>query len=211
MSPSILRASRARRAACLLLVVAGSAGAQYKVVAPDGRVTYTDRAPSAEQGRVVTLNGRNAPADEDAALPFELREAANRYPVTLYITPSGCEPCEPARALLRKRGIPYSERMVATSEDTAALEKFSGSREAPTLTIGAQVVRGYSPELWNSYLDAAGYPRESKLPSNYAYKPPAPMVERTLPPGRPAAAPAPSAAPALPPALPPAAASGIRF
>jgi glutaredoxin len=211
MSPSILRASPARLAACLLLAAAGSAGAQYKVVAPDGRVTYSDRAPSAEQGRVVTLNGRNAPADEDAALPFELRTTASRYPVTLYVAPSGCEPCESGRALLRKRGIPYGERMVGSSEDAAALEKFSGSREAPTLTIGAQVVRGYAPDLWNAYLDAAGYPRESKLPSNYAYKPPAPVVERTLPPGKPAAAAATPAAPALPPALPPAAASGIRF
>ena len=63
-------------------------------------------------------------------------------------------------------------------EDSEALEKLSGGRDAPTLTIGSQIVRGMAPDLWNSYLDAAGYPRESKLPSSYQYRPPTPIVER---------------------------------
>ena len=196
-------------AACVLLGLAGGAHAQYKVVAPDGKVTYTDRAPPPEQGRVVTINGRTAPAEPDSSLPYELREATRRYPVTLYVASAGCEPCDSARGLLRKRGVPYTEHVVSSPEDAEALERLSGSREAPTLTIGAQVVRGYAPELWTSYLDAAGYPHESKLPTTYAYKPATPVVER---PPVASAKPAKPAAPPEAPRLPPVNAAGsIRF
>jgi len=191
-----------------LLSLCAAAHAQYKVVAPDGKITYTDRAPAPEQGRVVTINGRSAPSEPDNDLPYELRDVARRYPVTLYVAPNGCEPCDSARALLRKRGVPYREHVISSAEDGEALERLSGSREAPTLTIGAQVVRGYAPELWSSYLDAAGYPRDSKLPSTYAYKPATPVVERpAVASARPAAsAPAPEA-----PRLPPVNAGTIRF
>src|SRR5207244_3148754 len=81
---------------CVLLGLAGAAAAQYKVIAPDGRITYTDRAPAPEQGRVVTINGRNAPAAPDNDLPYELRQPASRYPVTLYLATSG--PRRSARA-----------------------------------------------------------------------------------------------------------------
>ncbi|MBK6786225.1 MAG: hypothetical protein IPG77_00830 [Betaproteobacteria bacterium] len=37
--------------------------ALYKVVQPDGSVTYTDRPPAAGSGRIITL-GRNAAAAE---------------------------------------------------------------------------------------------------------------------------------------------------
>src|SRR5436190_19996578 len=104
--PSPNRRSRlAPLVACLLLGVAAHAHAQYKVVGPDGKITYTDRAPAPEQGRILTVNGRTATSAPDNDLPYELREAAKRYPVTLYVAPSGCEPCEAARAMLRKRGV----------------------------------------------------------------------------------------------------------
>jgi glutaredoxin len=165
--------------ACAALLGAAPALAQYKVVSPEGRITYTDRAPGPSDGRVAAINGRNAPAAaENEALPFELRQAASKYPVTLYVATSACDPCESARTLLRQRGVPYVERTITTVEDGEALMRLTGSREAPTLAIGSQVVRGLSSDLWNSYLDAAGYPRESKLPSNYAFRPATPLVER---------------------------------
>ena len=51
----------------------------------------------------------------------------------------------------------------------------------PTLIIGSQVLRGLSSEAWISYLDAAGYPRESRLPASYQYRPATPIVERREP------------------------------
>jgi glutaredoxin len=196
-------------------LVIGAASAQYKVVGPDGKITYTDRAPTQAEGKVTALGARAAPVVAEVALPQELRQATQRYPATLYVTSGACEPCDGARQLLRQRGVPYSEKQVATAEDSDALEKLTGARDAPTLTLGAQTLRGLSPEVWNSYLDAAGYPRESRLPANYQYPASAPLTER-----REAAKPAPAprqtaraeaprapAAPAAPEPTP----AGIRF
>ncbi len=156
--------------------------AQYKVVGPDGKVTYTDRPPAAASGKVTELGGRGGVAAENAALPLELRQAVSRYPVTLYASVGACEPCDGARQLLRQRGIPYSEKSVQNAEDADALERLSGGRDAPTLSIGSQTLRGLAPEVWNSYLDAAGYPRDSRLPPNFAYAPATPLVARAAPP-----------------------------
>lgn len=181
--------------------------ALYKVVGPDGKITYTDRPPTAAEGRVSPLNGRAAGgADSAPALPVELREAASRYPVTLYTLANGCEPCEAARALLRQRGVPYAERQVVTPEDSDAFVKLTGGRDAPVLAIGAQQLKGLTPDTWNSYLDSAGYPKASKLPPGYAFASPQPLTER-----REAAPATGRAAPAAAPAEATPAPGTIRF
>ena len=193
-----------RCAPLLVLLAVTQSHAQYKVTGPDGKVTYTDRPPITTDSKVTALNARGGSASE-VALPLDLRRATSRYPVTLFVATSGCDPCDAARQLLRQRGIPFSERQVQNTEDNDALERLSGGRDAPTFTIGSQVLRGLSPEVWGSYLDAAGYPRESQLPANYQYPAAVPVVARAAPPR--AAAPAEAAAPAAPPANP----SGIKF
>ena len=196
-------------AAPLAALVAFPAQALYKVVGPDGKVTYTDRPPTSLTGNKVTSLGASGTAQSDVALPLEVRQAATRFPVTLY-TMATCEPCDAARLLLRQRGIPHTEKIVATPEDGDALQRLSGGRDAPTLTIGAQALRGMSAEIWNSYLDSAGYPRDSRLPPNFQFPPATPLTER-----READAPAarrpvaPAAEPAQPQAEP--APSGIKF
>lgn len=201
--------------ACVALAgLALSAHAQppYKVIGPDGRVTYTDRpSTSAVDSRVSPLAAA-APAPAEVSLPLELRQATGRFPVTLYVTTDDCAPCTSARQLLRQRGVPFAERQVQTPDDVLALERLSGGRDAPTVGIGGQVLRGLTPELWNSYLDAAGYPRESRLPANYQYPAPTPLVARAAP--QPAAPAAPAELPAdLPVTLPslPASTGPIRF
>lgn len=191
-------------ATCL---AAGPSFALYKVVGPDGKVTYTDRPPSAAEGRASPINTRTGAAEPASTLPAELRQAVSRYPVTLYTLANGCEPCAEARELLRKRGIPFSERQVVTSEDGEAFQKLTGGRDAPVLAIGTQQLKGLEPQTWNGYLDSAGYPRESKLPPGYAFASPQPLTERQAAAQRPAAAAAP--APAAEPAAP--APGSIRF
>ena len=163
----------------LVSLAAVPALAQFKVIGADGKVTYTDREPSAAEGKVVPLGNSRAVAQPvEPELPFELRQVTGRYPVTLYVSTGACDPCNSARQMLKQRGIPFNERMVVTDEDSLALEKLSGAREAPTVTIGPQTLRGYAAETWSSYLDAAGYPRDSKLPASYQYRPATPVVER---------------------------------
>lgn len=180
----------------------------YKVVGPDGKITYTDRPPAPSDGKVSTVTTRGGSSSE-VTLPLELRQATTRYPVSLYVTIDDCDPCAAARQLLRQRGIPYTEKQVVSAEDNLALERLSGGREAPTLGIGAQVLRGLAPEVWNSYLDAAGYPRDSRLPANYQYPLATPIVARN-PPSRPGNSAEPPADPS-PSTLTRPDSSGIRF
>ena len=128
--------------------------------------------------------------------------------MTLYTIAGNCEPCDTARTLLRTRGVPYAERQVVSAEDGDAFQKLTGGRDAPALTIGAQQLRGLSPDTWNSYLDSAGYPRESRLPPGYAASPRhRPLTERREAPDAPAHRAA--AAPAETP--PPADTAQFRF
>ena len=189
--------------------------ALYKVVGPDGTVTYTDRPPPAATGRPAPVGARTeAPAGDAplANLPLELRQVSTRYPVTLY-TGADCAPCETGRRLLAARGVPFAERRVSSEEDAEALNRLTGGRSIPTLMIGTQALRGFADSDWHSYLDAAGYPRESRLPRGYQQPAATPLVQRQAEAAaqqeRPAA-PAPAAEPAPPPPAPPAPA-GIRF
>lgn len=182
--------------------------AQYKVVAPDGSITYTDRPPVDARLRVVPLGRNVTPASADAELPLELRQVAARYPVTLYTT-ADCPPCDSGRKLLQQRGVPYSERSIGSEEDAQALERLIGARTVPALSVGAQPLRGFSDADWSAYLDAAGYPKESRLPRNWPPTVASPLVQRAAAAPEPAARPA---EPATPPPLPPAPAPGtIRF
>lgn len=188
-----------------LLFAAPSAHALFKVVGPDGRVTYTDRVPSAGEGRVMPVDGMTGRAS-DPALPFALRQVATRFPVTLY-TASNCgEACALGRSLLAKRGVPYTERTAETDEEREAWVRLVGGLEAPVLKVGEQMLRGYAPVAWDETLDVAGYPRQSLLPANYQAPPAMPMIARQPPPQRPA--PPPTTAPAADPGSNP---SGIRF
>ena len=194
--------------AALMLLSATASQAQYKVIGPDGKVTYTDREPNSTEGKVVPLGARaNATQDAGADLPFDLRQVAGKYPVTLYVVGGTCDPCSSARQLLKQRGIPFNERTVSTPQDAEALQRLTGGQDAPALAIGSQMLRGLAPDVWNSYLDAAGYPRTSKLPTNYQYRPAVPLVDQPPPP-RTDAAPA-AAAPS--PSTLPGAPGGIRF
>ena len=167
-------------AAALLLVPVASS-AQYKVVRPDGSVTYTDRPPVAATNVRITPLGRAgaaAAAEPENPLPTELRQAVARYPVTLYTT-AQCAPCDSGRRLLQQRGIPFTERRIAADDDAALLERLVGSRSVPALTIGAQPLRGFAEADWTAYLDVAGYPRESKLPRNWPPATPQPLIDRS--------------------------------
>lgn len=195
------------------LALAGTAAhAQqvYRIVGPDGKVTFSDRAPDTQLAPTTTRGG-GAPA-ADAALPYELRQVTTRYPVTLY-TSNDCQPCNSARNLLIGRGVPFSERTITTSEDVEAFKRLSGGTSLPFGTIGAQQLQGFSDAEWTQYLDLAGYPKQSQLPANYrrpAATPLVAVVEKKAPATEPEARPQPESAPTAP-AKTPANPAGIVF
>ncbi len=206
-----------RGAAALLLaaLAAAPALALFKTVGPDGRVTYSDRPPPSGSGQVTPLGVTGTAPPSDAVLPPDLRQTQQRHPVTLYSS-TGCRPCDEGRRLLQQRGIPFAERQVLSEEDAQALERLMGGRTVPALTIGAQPLRGFSEPDWHSYLDVAGYPRESRLPRDWKPAAPQPLVPRAAnepvataaPPGD---RPAPQAAPPVAPVAPSTSPPGIRF
>jgi glutaredoxin len=206
-----------RRSATLLLVSSvwlalpgGPVQAQaiYRIVGPDGRVTFSDTPPAAgTRASVLQPEARSATeAASISGLPYELRQTVSRYPVTLYTTDS-CASCDAGRTLLLGRGIPFVERTVTTPQDGEVLRRLSGDTSLPFLTIGAQRLRGFSDTEWGQFLSAAGYPAQSQLPPSY--RQPAPMaLVSSQPAPQLLPAPQPSKPSPVPPASNPA---GISF
>ncbi|MCY7314315.1 MAG: glutaredoxin family protein [Rubrivivax sp.] len=185
------------------------ATAQYKVVQPDGSIGYTDRPPVTSNARISNLRRPGAGgAVSEIGLPAELRGPVQKHPVVLYTSPD-CQPCDSGRKLLQQRGVPFAEKRVGSDEDAAALERLVGGRTVPALTIGAQPLRGWSEADWSSYLDAAGYPRENRLPKGWQAPEPGPVVERATPAVLPGGQELRSSA--TPPVMPQPAQGGIRF
>jgi glutaredoxin len=167
--------------ACLCATFGAQAQTVYRIIGPDGKVTFSDKPPvNAEQGKISTTGTGAVAAASNTALPFELRQVASKYPVTLYSAPD-CGPCASGRSLLSSRGVPFSERSVTTYEDIAALQRLAGESSLPYLTIGGQRLKGFSDQEWTQYLDAAGYPKTSVLPSGYKPEAAAPLVSLQKP------------------------------
>lgn len=186
----------------------------YRIVGPDGKVTFSDQPPPANTPvRPVGSATTGAAAGAGAQLPFELRQVSSRYPVTLYSSRE-CAPCNTGRNLLNARGIPYNEKTVETGPDGEALKRISGEMTLPFLTIGSQRIKGYSDTEWTQFLDAAGYPKQSALPSGYRQPAATPLVAVQPEPtaAQPSQAPASTGSPATTPlAPPPQNPAGIRF
>jgi glutaredoxin len=211
---SVRTAALAAFVACAALWGAVANAQVYRILGPDGRVTFSDRPPA--DGRAAPAQALAVPGggSSTATLPAEVRIAAGRFPVTLYTGPD-CGPCLSARSFLSRRGVPFTERTITTREDAEALQRLSGSTSMPFATIGGQHIRGFSDAEWSQYLDAAGYPKTSQLPPSYRNPDPTPLVavERAAPtPQARAPVPAPQRAEAPAPGEPePANPAGIRF
>ena len=209
---SVRTAARAAFVAGTLLWAVLASAQVYRIVGPDGKVTFSDRAPvegKATPAQSVSMGGGGSPA---SSLPSEVRRVAGQYPVSLYTT-NGCAPCDSARSYLRQRGIPYAEYTVSTREDFAALQRVSGAANLPFMTLGGQHIPGFSEAEWSQYFDAAGYPKTSQLPANYRNAEPQPLVavQKVAPPQR-AQQQQPQQADAAPPSQAPAEnPAGIRF
>lgn len=153
----------------------------YRIVGPDGKVSYSDQPPAsnAPSSGPAKAAGASAAAPASSAggyMPQELKQAMGRYPVVFYAG-KDCAPCDSGRNYLNSRGIPYTEKTVNSNDDVAALKRLSSATSLPMLAVGGQHIKGYSEVEWSQYLDAAGYPKKPALPASYRRPAPTPMVE----------------------------------
>ena len=162
-------------ALCLLPLI--SQAQVYRIVGSDGRVTFSDKPPLVESQvkSVVGATAAGRAPGNATGLPYELQQVASKYPVTFYVS-NDCSPCASARVMLVSRGVPFTEKTVSSNEDVQALQRISGETSLPFLTIGSQQLKGFSDAEWTQYLNAAGYPLTSKLPTGYRAPAPAPLV-----------------------------------
>ena len=148
----------------LALGATTSAGARqlYRWVDPSGHVYYTDKLPPKEARDIEQKKlGDRPPA---LPLPYELQRAVKNFPVVLYASDCG-PPCDAARQLLDKRGVPHDERDARDPAIQQEMAKFTGGPvEVPLMLVGRSPVKGFEPGEWNGALDAAGYPKTSILP-----------------------------------------------
>ncbi|MDR2239900.1 MAG: DUF4124 domain-containing protein [Zoogloeaceae bacterium] len=159
-----------------LLALPLAAGAQplYKWVDKNGKVHYSDQPPPQEIKKVEQPR-LNTSSIDTSGLPYETQQAARNFPVTLFTSANCKNECDNARALLRGRGVPFSESAIATQEDAEAFKKRFGDDDIhlPAITVGNQKQQGFESGLWNGMLDIAGYARTA-IPGNAPAPAPAP-------------------------------------
>jgi glutaredoxin len=142
------------------LLCAGLVQAQgaYRWLDQDGKVHYSDRPPAAASGKAKELRLGAPAADKQAS--FTMRQAMENFPVTLYVSADCGEACKEAGAYLKKRDIPFTEKIVTSAEDSTALAKLIGGQAVvPVLTVGTKNRKGFEQGSWDGLLDAAGYPK----------------------------------------------------
>lgn len=206
---------KTRAAFVLLAVVATTAIGQYKYTTSDGRTVYSDQPPPTGARNVQQRDFAGDAATLDTArMPYELRRAVESFPVTLYTTPNS-PACDAGRALLNKRGVPFTEKTVRTADDLRAVTSKQIGNSFPVIVIGTGKHVGFDEANWISALDIAGYPKNPPPPGSY--RNPAPIA--AAPPKAPAAqsketaeaAPAEVPAARQPASSSPANPAGIRF
>jgi len=147
----------------------------YRYVDADGRVVYSDRAPTAPAKDLTTKRvwGNTI---ETSEMPIALQQATDRFPVTLYTF--NCGPtCDSAQALLNRRGVPYTTVNVEEGDGAQKLQNLTGDLSVPVLLVGDKLMqKGFNEARWTSMLDQAGYP---KSPAQRTAQAQCPLTEPT--------------------------------
>lgn len=130
----------------------------YKWVDEYGSVTYRDHPPLDGKYKVETRD--YGVKDESTQIAAEeLRAVALQYPITLYMTDK-CASCDLLRNYLKGKKVPFKEKNVAGDlKVQEELKGIVGELVVPALTIGKEVVRGFSRSTLDGRLKAVGYIR----------------------------------------------------
>ena len=125
-----------------------------------GQTVYSDQPPPPGASKVIIVGAGQK--DDQAQVPYATRQAAQKYPVTLFTAATCIDECKQARDFLNSRGIPFSEKMLSTQEERDELTRRLGSEAVvPSFAVGQESVRGFEPGAWTNLLDLAGYPKSA--------------------------------------------------
>ena len=158
----------------ILLAASSALAQQYRWVDEKGRVHYTDTPPpaSAKGAEKKNLKG-NAVGEQQNT---QLAKAIKNGPVTLYTHAECKDPCQVARDVLNRRGVPFREVSVVTPQQQEELKRLSGEITVPVMVVGAYVEKYATAGAFNQALDAAGYPAEGVARAGDQAAPPAPAA-----------------------------------
>lgn len=142
---------------CLTLMLAfaisnAEAAKLYKVVGPDGKVSYQSEPPP-DNANVEVLQERIATTGGSSP---EQEAAAADNPVVVY-TIEDCDSCEMLLLRLRQLNIPTREDSMRTREAQARILAATDSLQAPSVFIGDKFIADTSEAALVSELEAAGY------------------------------------------------------
>ncbi len=173
-------------AAARLLLLAGAASAQtlFRSVGPDGRITYSDRAPARQAARQRSSAGwsRRLPRRPPRCPTI----CGSRESLPCHVLHGARLRALRRRAqLLGGRGVPFTERTVGSNEDIAALKALERRVVAALCDAWAASRCMVSRAGMAAALDAAGYPKTSQLPAGWravAATPLAPRVQTPVAP-----------------------------
>ena len=138
-----------------------SAQETYRWIDPKtGQTIFSDQPPPPSAKQVTKTTGTGQVNDQQ--MPYATRQAAEKFPVTLYTAANCVEACKQARDLLNGRGVPFSEKMLNSESEIAELTKRLGSEAStPSIFVGQQSFKGFETGAWNNLLDLAGYPKSA--------------------------------------------------
>lgn len=146
-----------------LLAFALTAAAQlYRWTDENGKVNYTDTPPPAnarnvqKKGAARPGGGEAAPA---AAQSYAMQLAAKNFPITIYTSKDCGNPCQKGLDFLKKRAVPFTEKVVTTQAEVDAVVKLAGAPRVPVLAVGIVVQKDFEEQAWGEALDTAGYPK----------------------------------------------------
>ena len=166
---------------------------QYRWTDENGQTRVTDTPPPPGARNVRRIDKAVPTKSEGGSnqqMPFELQRLQKDFPVSLYTAPICKEPCALARALLNKRGIPFTEIQVWNVETLDELKQAAGSDSVPALRVGRSVQAGFDQGRYDSLLDSAGYPQPGTFPPRAQAAPATPEgyeMPPTAEPAKPAA------------------------
>lgn len=131
-----------------------------------GQTIFSDKPPPSGTKQVTQVGSRGAA--EDRQLPYATRQAADKFPVTLYTTASCTEECNAARGLLNGRAVPFAEKCSRPRRklpifhgSSAARPAFPASASVCRLSKGSNLVPGTTCSISPAILN----PRRMALPS----------------------------------------------